>query len=350
MVYISCFGPFVGAQPLLRPNSLRAIALISIGCLTPASLYAQTVDAYGSIRMQVNAVSVDNGADDDNSFIGLSDAYSRIGLKTEGAISGTAIRSKIELGLNTADFDVGDPSFFDDQDLRIYSLTASGDWGSMTVGKDWLPYYNHVGYPVDYFSSVYAGYTTYTYFRELQLSYSTPNINGFTGTLARIERTGDDLGSGPQGWQYVGSYSQGGLTLAAGGENMDGGLEDFYGAAISYARGPIYVAAKFEDGSDTGQIYNLYAQYSADKLTYKVGTGLGDQYSGDTFHAGLDYQWRHNIKLFAEAYNEETNYALLKEKAQSSNDYFGAGGFGTQQNGTALVLGVRWDFSHNLTQ
>ena len=31
-----------------------------------------------------------------------------------------------------------DPAFFDDEDFRVKSFSASGDWGSLVVGKDWF--------------------------------------------------------------------------------------------------------------------------------------------------------------------------------------------------------------------
>jgi len=308
----------------------------------PVENSAPTLTLYGSLRAHATYVSVDEAVEGkDESEFGLTDAYSRIGTTLGFDLGETTVTAKAELGLNTTDLELGDPAFFDDEDLRIYSVTASGDWGSLKVGKDWLPYYNNVGYPVDYFSSIYAGYTTFAFFRERQIAYTSPMIGGFTGTIAAIKRTG----GGPSGAQGALSWSKVGLTFTVGFEEMESGFADTRGASASYTTGPWYLSAKIEDQDGQGTAYNVYAQRSLDKWTLKAGAGLGDQYSGDTFHLGVDYQAAANWTLFAEAYSEQLNYALLFDGAETSGDYLGAGGFGVPQDGKALLVGARFDFS-----
>lgn len=314
-------------------------------CLSTAQAFAADGDVnlnlYGSWRLHLNAATVDEASGgQDNSYIGLSDAYSRIGAKASVSLGGTVVTGKIELGLNTADLKLGDPAFFDDEDLRIKSVTASGDWGTLVAGKDWLPYYNNVGYPVDYFSSIFAGYSTYAFFRENQLTYVTPDMGGFKGSLSRIKRTS----GGPRGWHYTASYAKDGFTVAAGMEDMDRDVADTYGASASLTRGAWYGALKYENNDEAGEIYNAFAQYNRGKLTYKAGIGLGDQYAGDSYHIGIDYQARETFKLFSEVYSEQKNYAILSDDAQRASDYFGAGGFGARQNGKVMLVGFRFDF------
>lgn len=69
-----------------------------------------------------------------------------------------------------------------------------------------------------------------------------------------------------------------------------------------------------------------------------------DQYSGDTYQVGIDYQFNEPLKLFAEYYAEEKNYAILQKDTRSASDYLGAGGFSAEQNGKAFVVGMRYDF------
>ncbi len=300
------------------------------------------IELYGSIRLHTNYVSVDEASlGEDKNFIGLSDAYSRLGAAIDFGDEDFKITARYEVNINAADLEFGDPSFFDDEDSRLYSVKAESKFGTLLIGKDWLPYYNNVGYPVDYFSSVYAGYTTYAFFRERQIAYSTPNIKGFTGTLARIERTGD----GPKGWHYTLAYAKDGLSVAAGREDMDGTIADTQGIAVSYSKDNWYLATKYENSDTFGDIINGFVQYSQDKFIYKFGLGLGDQFSGDTYHLGLDYKLTDKFKLFTEFYSEQENYALLINDAQSASDYFGAGGFGARQNGKVLLAGFRFDFS-----
>lgn len=301
-----------------------------------------TLTIYGSFRAQANLLTVDEAVEDrSETEFGFSDAYSRAGLRLGFGLGETEIALKTELGLNTTDAELGDPAFFDDEDLRVYAATAKGDWGTLTVGKDWLPYYNAVGYPVDYFSSVYAGYTTFAFFRERQIAYTTPTIGGVTATLAAIERTG----GGPQGAQGTLSWTGGGLTLAAGFEEMESGFADTRGASVSFTEDGWYLSAKVEDQDGQGFAYNGFVQRQFGKWSLKAGAGLGDQYSGDTYHLGLDYQLSQRLKLFTEAYSEQGNYALLFDGAETAGDYLGAGGFAARQNGKAILVGVRFDFS-----
>lgn len=299
------------------------------------------INLYGSWRLHANAASVEAAAPgQSDTYVGLSDAYSRIGIKSGWNFAETNFVAKVELGLNTADLELGDPAFFDDEDLRVKSLTASGDWGTMVIGKDWLPYYNTVGYPVDYFSSIFAGYSTFAFFRENQLTYITPELNGLKGSLSRIQRTN----GGPRGWHYTASFNQGPLSIGAGMEDMDNDVADTYGASVSLTQGSWYAAAKYEHSDSQGDIYNVFAQFNQDKLTYKAGIGLGDQFAGDSYHIGVDYQVRDNFKLFSEFYSEQNNYAILADGAQSASDYLGAGGFGARQHGKVMLVGFRFDF------
>lgn len=301
-----------------------------------------TLTLYGSFRLHGTLTTVDEATEGrDETEFGLTDAYSRVGARVDFGVGETDVIIKSELGLNLADLELGDPSFFDDEDFRVYSVSATGNWGSLTLGKDWLSYYNTVGYPVDYFSSIYAGYTTYAFFRERMVRYTTPNLGGFTGNIARIERTG----GGPKGWQSTLSYSKNGLTVGAALEDMDGDVSDMWGASASYTSGPWYVSAKMEDQTGRGMLYNGFTQYQLEEWTVKIGAGLGDQFSGNTFHAGVDYKLNERWKLFAEAYSEADNYAILFEGANEASDYLGAGGFGVPQNGKALLVGARFDIS-----
>ena len=347
-VLVKLWGKTIILRKILLNTGLIALCLICT-----ENVYAQEpsassgsdrgleVELYASLRLHLSRATVDAAFDGgDRSYTGLTDAYSRVGAKAGFTLGNTKFSGKLELGLNSAELELGDPSFFDDQDLRIKSITASGDWGTLVVGKDWLPYYNNVGYPVDYFSTIYAGYTTYAFFRENQIAYTSPRYQGLRGEIARIERTS----GGPSGWHYVANYQSGGLTLAIGQEDMDGSVGDTQGASASYTDGPWYLAAKYEN-SDTGNIYNGFVQYSRGKASYKFGLGLGDQFSGDTYHLGVDYQLSQSFKLFTEFYSEDRNYAILQDRAETSSDYFGAGGFGARQNGTVLAFGLRHDFS-----
>ena len=53
-----------------------------------------------------------------------------------------------------------------EEDIHIAKVGLKGEFGDLSVGQMWMPYYNAIAYPVDMFSSYYSGFTTYTTFRK----------------------------------------------------------------------------------------------------------------------------------------------------------------------------------------
>lgn len=298
------------------------------------------LDFYGSARVHLDLVKVDEAvAGEDKDYVGARDAYSRVGVRGSTAISNVDVVGTLELGINIADFELGDPSFFDDQNIRVASVKLNSDFGTLTIGKDWLPFYNAVAAPVDLFSSVYAGFSTYAFFRENQLAFSSSYRN-LNYTVAAISRTGSD----DRGWQATASYPISNWTLAVGGEFMEGDISDTAGASAIWERNNLYLAVKYEYNSTDGNIYNWHGQYQLKKTLLKAGVGLGDQFGGNSWQLGVDYQLLPSLMLFAEIYAEDLNYAILIEGAERADQYLGEGGFGARQNGKALAIGAKFDF------
>ncbi|MCW9089080.1 MAG: porin [Gammaproteobacteria bacterium] len=329
---------------------------ISIHCLLPLlSAAAWPVQAelevtpYASLRAQVEAVSVDQAvAGEDDRFVGIRDAFSRFGV-TAGydLANGTRLGGQVEIPFNMGNFDAEDPTFFDDNSVRVAKLTASGAWGSAWIGKGWLPYYNNVAYPVDMFSSFYSGWATYARFREYAAVYSTPSFQGLTLTASAIELDP----SREEGFHYVLSYSRSGLTISYAMEDLDSDNEsnngDTHGVALSYSSGPFYVAVKSEEympeAGEDQRISNIYASYALDKYTIKGMVADGDDNHwapGRSAQFGIDYQYSDTVKLFAEYFSEERSYAILKTDADS---YDTLATYGTDSDGQAFLLGFRYD-------
>ncbi len=329
-------------------NCLKyGFALAATSVISMPVMAEYKVDTYASIRGQVESVSVDEAkVGEDDSFVGVRDAFSRFGAKASYDLSADSkLSAKIEVPFNIGNFNAEDPTYFDDNSVRVAKLAANGSWGNLWVGKDWLPYYNNVAWPVDLFSSFYSGWATYARFREYAAVYTTPSLAGFKLTASAIEL--DD--SQEEGNQYVLSYSHGGFTLAYAKEVMDDANEsstgDTEGVAISYSGGPFYVAVKGEEftpvvgGSQV--ISNLYASYKFGEFTVKGMVADGDEghwAPGATGHVGLDYQHSDSVKLFAEYFSEENAYAILKTDAQSY-DTLGVSG----SAGQAFLVGARYD-------
>jgi len=311
---------------------------------------AMDFDAYGSLRIGVEAVSPDGSATDD--YTGFRDAYSRVGVKIGQAINDDwKLGAQLELPLDLANFDVHSPYDQEDQ-VRIAKIQLSGPIGTVWYGRGWMAYYNYIAYPLDYFSSYYSGWATPTTFRRKQtLYYASPSFGGFSFAAG----TSNDNGSESKNRnQYVISYADGGLTLAAGLDDNTGDRDDsILGVSATYTVGPWYLAAKYEemdtdDANDGGSAKNLLVQYSLDdKNTVRgmladVDLPAWGGYGGTVLHLGWDHQYTDDLKVFVEYYQEESTAAISK-----SNDSFGTSGYisGVASGGKVLTTGVRYDFS-----
>jgi len=330
----------------------KGVALALLSTFAVPAMAELEVDAYGSLRTSVESVSVDEAAaGEDENFVTIRDAFSRFGVKASYPMAGgTTLGGKIEVPFNTQNFNAEDPTFFDDNSVRVAKITADGDWGSVVIGKDWLPYYNNIAYPVDLFSSFYSGWATYARFREYQAAYTTPSLGGlkFTAAAIQFDPQNDDGGA-----HYALSYSNGGFTAAVGMEDLDDGNEttsttDTRGVSASYTSGPFYVAAKAEqqvpeNGDDEPVIKNVYASYDYNDFTFRGMLAEGDEESfwapGASYHLGMDYRYTDSFKAFAEYFYEENAYAILKEDAES---YATAGAPGSE--GQVFLVGARYDF------
>mgnify|MGYP001555032520 CR=1 FL=1 len=170
-------------------KTLSALALTT--AIAAPSAQAYEYDFYGLLRLGLEAVSPDNNAGNFDDYIGFRDAYSRIGLKvTEKLNDSTTAMFQVESPIDLAN--QGGHSPWSEQDtMRIFKLQLSGDWGTVWYGRGWMAYYNYIAYPVDYFSTYYSGWATYTTFRrENTLYYSTPSIAGFQLALASTDDNG----------------------------------------------------------------------------------------------------------------------------------------------------------------
>lgn len=343
----------------------KLVLLATTAAMLPATAMAElNFEAYGSIRIQAETVKVDRVANvgDDKSYSDLKDAYSRFGVKASYQLSnGTTLGAKLEIPLNTAQLEVGDPSYFEgfyksNKGPRVAKITASGDWGSAAVGKQWLTYYNHIGYPVDYFSSFYSGFATHATFRREAVTYNSPSFAGFAFSASAVDMNDDSDGKYLDTMQYALSYSKDGLSLAAALENRGKDAGDFstMGLAAAYTTGPWRFATKVEQlenttaGVDDQMIKNIYASYNMGNYTFKAHYAVGDEeanggafFTGTSTHLGVDYQYNKDLKVFIEYFTEENAYAIYSEDADGFDPL---GGYGTNTDGQALAIGARYDF------
>ncbi len=332
-------------------------------CLSPLPAFAElTVEPYGSLRAQAEYVTVDKAkSGQNNSYTDVRDAYSRFGVIANYPLNnGTKLSAKIEIPFNIQQMKAEDPSYFEgfyknNNSPRIYKLTASGDWGSMDIGKQWLAYYNAVAYPVDYFSSFYSGFATHASFRREALTYTTPNFSGFTATASMVDMVDGKGESYLDTNQAALTYSMDGLSLALAYQDSIDGVANILGASAAYTTGPWRFATKVEQlDSPAGtiqadpMIYNMYMSYQLKNYTFKALYSKGDVsddasafFQGDSYHLGVDYQYTKNLKVFMEYFYEDHGYAIYTKNSESFDVL---AGYHAKTNGSAFAVGARYDF------
>ena len=351
-----------------RTQRLSAATLASLAALGSLPAHAEMeVTPYGSLRIQTEAVSVDEAQPgEDDSYTGLRDAYSRLGARaTYNDLDWVDITATVEFPINSALMRAEDPTFFQsfykgNNKPRVADIAATTDnLGSLRVGTQWLAYYNTVAYPVDFFSSFYSGYATQATFRRDAATYTTPSVGGLTGTVSAVDLTDEGGTSYLDTWQYALSWALGDLTLGLAyqdSEQDSGDQADQLGASLAYVMGGWRFAAKVEQlqSNDDALLeedpvtYNLYGSYSWNKYTVKAMFANGEDsddpaafFQGDSYQLGLDYQYSEKLKLFADYFYEELGYAIYTPTSRSFNPL---AGYQVDSDGQAISLGLRYDF------
>jgi predicted porin len=213
-----------------------------------------------------------------------------------------------------------------------------------------MPYYNNIAYPVDYFSSYYSGFATFTTFRlNDTLSYTTPSFSGFQFSAATSKDNGANNESRNQ---FTASYTNNGFSFAAGIDDI-GGADDtkIIGLSASYDNGPWYFATKYErfksalEGSgwaaDGTNVFNALVQYTTGKNTLRIMLADSDNYGEFILHAALDVQYSDKITLFLEYYQEQETAAISDRKQTTS---YGSNSAPSDSGGRSFVTGIRYDF------
>ncbi|WP_018231254.1 porin [Thioalkalivibrio thiocyanodenitrificans] len=330
------------------PKNKNLIATTMAMTLTaPAAANADEINFqfYGSARVHAESVRPDDTSVLD-AYTGIRDAYSRIGFKADYALGGTMeLFGQLELPLDLANKAVQDP-WDQDQDIRVAQIGLRGDFGSVSYGQMWMPYYNAIAYPVDMFSSYYSGFATYTAFRRGDtVAYYSPGFRGFYFGAGWSDSNGAD---GDDRIQVTGSYTYGRTTVSVGMDDLGGEFNSrIYGISMLRTMGNLYIGAKYEVhdsritsgyGADGDRAVNLYGGYTAGKNTFKLMLANVENYGENIVHLGVDHQLLPRMKLFAEYYYEEDTAALTEKRGGLAETAWTAGG------GQVLAAGARFDF------
>lgn len=328
----------------------------------PMTVMAElSVTPYGSLRLQTEVVSVDQAvAGEDDSYVGIRDAYSHIGVKAAyPAGAGWNLGAKLEFPINLQTLNAEDPSYFegfykDNNAPRTGKVTASHDQlGTLSYGMQWLAYYNTIGYPVDYFSTFYGGFATYSTFRREALTYSTPSWQGLKLTASLVDMTTQD-DSYLDTSQVALSFNRDNFSAGLAYEDQPQDGPSLLGVSAAYKMGQWRIASKVEQfrtqgaNSDDPIVKNLYLSYQLNQYTFKGMVANGDKdnsgsafFTGNSYQLGVDYHYTPNFKVFMEYFYEQNSYAIYKPNAKSFDNL---ATYGSESNGRALSLGVRYDF------
>jgi hypothetical protein len=359
----------------MKQQRILPLSTALLAGLTTLPAHAELeVTPYGSLRIQTEAVSVDQAkAGEDDSYTGLRDAYSRLGVTAAyNDFDWVDLTATVEFPINSAQLRAEDPTFFQayykgNNKPRVADITATTEnAGSLRVGTQWLAYYNTIAYPVDFFSSFYSGWATQTAFRRDAATYMSPSFGGFTGSVSAVDMTDESGTSYLDTMQYALAWQLNQLTLGLAYQDTEqdtGDNADQVGASLVFAPGNWRFAAKVEQllsNDDTLQdddpiTYNLYGSYTWNKYTARAMFANGEEsddpaafFQGDSYQVGLDYQYSESLKLFAEYFYEEHSYAIYtpntREEEAFQPGYLTLAPSASESDGQVFTVGLRFDF------
>jgi predicted porin len=326
-----------------------SVAALAFFTSTEAS--AIEFDFYGSLRFHAEVVNPDNENTLD-SYTGWRDAYSRLGFNVTHKFNDSLTAyGKLELPLDLPNKAVQDP-WDQDEDIRIGKIGIKGDFGNLSLGQMWMPYYNAIAYPVDMFSSYYSGFATYTTFRKGDtIAYYSPSFSGLSGSFGYSLENGAAESDGDTDDRLQGtlSYSFDNITISGGFDDL-GGTNDLtiLGTSLMWqAMDNLYIGAKYEQhnsdidtgyGADGDHAMNLYAGYTIGKNTLKAMVADVEHYGETIIHLGLDHQYQKDLKFFVEYYNEKETAAITEEYGGMNETCWSCDG------GQVIAAGLRFDF------
>jgi predicted porin len=329
-----------------------ASGLAALTFIASPQANALEFDFYGSLRFHAEAVSPDDESTLD-SYTGWRDAYSRLGFNATHVLNDSLTAyAKLELPLDIPNKAVQDP-WDQEEDIRIGKVGIKGDFGNLSLGQMWMPYYNAIAYPVDMFSSYYSGFATYTTFRKGDtLAYYSPSFSGLSGAVGYSLDNGaaNSNGDPDDRLQATLSYSFNDMTISGGFDDL-GGANDMtiLGTSLMWQATPeLYIGAKYEQfrsdvddvyGADGDHAMNLYAGYTLGKNTFKAMVADVDRYGESIIHLGWDHQYQKDLKFFVEYYSEEETAAITDEHGGYNETCWSCDG------GQVLAAGLRFDFS-----
>lgn len=282
---------------------------------------------YGKVNVSV--VNADDGASDEWK---LNSNASRLGVKGKTEIAdGLYAVYKAEFEMCVDDGDCKGQTFTQ----RNIMGGIRGSFGTVWAGKHDSPT-KLAQNKIDLFNDL-EGDIKNTFEGENRVSnivaYSSPEINGFSSTVAMIpgEDAEKDNGGLADGVSYSVSYKQDDLYLAlAGDQDVDG--QDLMRAVAQYKVDALKLGFMYQQnentlGSEDESGYFISAAYKLDSaITLKAQFGLNeddaDGSEEETLSLGADYKLAKSTKLYV-FYTDNTDTDVDSKDPESST--FGLG-------------------------
>ncbi|MCW8929297.1 MAG: porin [Gammaproteobacteria bacterium] len=302
-------------------------AAVAAAVIAPASVMASGPVLYGKLQMSLNVLDNNGSGASEYSETSLNSNHSRIGVKgSEDLGNGMKIGYLIEWSV---DMD-GDESSAGGSDLgeRNRAITLSGDWGTMLVGK-WDTPFKTVGRKVELFAERLGDQRNMNTFATLDqradnvIAYVTPNMNGFSATVAYVVDVASANGADDSDQSAVSFntiYNNGPMLVALGYANYDDGVfganmenQKTWRLAGSYSFGDFKILGSYTDITDgngvnnqDSEIWTLGASYKMGNNTIKFQYGDRDEYDNtnetgaNQWAIGLDHTMSKRTTVYVE--------------------------------------------------
>lgn len=337
----------------------KAILGLGLGALiaSPLAAWADTT-VYGRVRLSVtyeqdDAGKTSNGGDGQDSNWNVVNHSSRLGFRGEEDLGdGLSAVYQYEFGVAAAtDAQLGGSEVGG----RLAYVGLKGNWGKITVGRQWNPYYDAVGTAVDIFQ---AGFSANGYYggggvtRSGNLvTYQTPTWSGFRayGTLEMNGAQGESgvdvaqvaaiFNNGPFffGAAYRNTGEKANSSIDVGGVTFEEPLQQF-GISAQFTFGDFRFVGDLQVRDDNGLHYDN--QLSGDLVVeYNFGNNI---VRGSYFQVGDSDQQGPvlGIEKSSDGYN---GFILgLEHHFSDRTRVFAEYGYQGESNGRNPETGVRW--------
>jgi predicted porin len=213
---------------------------------------------YGSLRVQI--------ADADGKDLDIQDNTSRIGIKaTSELFSGATAIAHFESYANTESGAFGTPT-----KGRLAYVGATGDFGTVTAGRQWTPQYLWTSGKVDLLDHGSNPTHSYTYAGRQgnTVAYITPDMGGLQAAAVLVARAGGEVeantGDDADAYNLAVHYAADNFSVGAATLIYNGTVDETYTAvAASLNLGAATIAAEMtSNGID-------------DKDTFEVAGSMG---------------------------------------------------------------------------